>query len=51
MDSFVDLMKVGAKVLADGNDDIALAFAVGAALGGIHLALQDGVDLGLCNLC
>lgn len=35
------------KVLADGDDDIAFAFAVGAALGGIHLALQDGVDLGI----
>lgn len=33
--------------LADGDDDVALALAVGAAGRGIEFAVENGVDLGL----
>lgn len=32
---------------ADRDDDVTFAAAVGAALGGIELAVEDGINLGL----
>lgn len=38
---------VAGHFLANSYDDIALAYPVRAALGRVHFALEDGIDLGL----
>lgn len=47
----LDLMGRWSYVLADRYDYVALADAVRAALRGIHVALEDSVDLGLGEPC